>query len=307
MLRPLRLPRVQSDAATVMDPEELDDLVTEARAGAPEYEAQSTRQLVELMNSGDRAVPDAVGAVSEELARAVDAIAQRMRAGGRLLYVGAGTSGRLAQLDAEECESTFSADPGQIVAIAATRDADEDDAAAGRAAIEAVRPAPADAVVAVSASGRTPFVLGATEAAGAAGSLTVAVVSARDSALALLAELEIPVVVGPEFVAGSTRLKAGTAQKLVLNTISTITMIRLGKTYGDLMVDVAGRNEKQRARASRAVRLATDATPDEADEALAAASGSAKVAIVSLLTGLDAESARARLELSGGSVREALR
>jgi N-acetylmuramic acid 6-phosphate etherase len=164
---------------------------------------------------------------------------------------------------------------------------------------------PEDCVVAVSASGSTPFALAALEVARDAGALTVAVASARGSAAATLAEHQISVMVGPEVIAGSTRLKAGTAQKLVLNTISTVTMIRLGRTYGALMVGVAPGNEKLRERARRNVVLASGASEDQVDEALAAAAGDARVALVALLAGVDADAARERLASSGGSVREA--
>jgi len=260
-------------------------------------------------------VPAAVAAAGDELAVAIDAIVERLRGGGRLVYVGAGTSGRLAALDAEECESTFATEPGQVTAIvagaslgsAAERDAAEDDGEAGADAVRGLGIARDDAVVGVSASGRTPFVVGAVEAAAAAGALTVCVVSVPDSVLARIAEHEVAVVVGPEIVAGSTRLKAGTAQKLVLNSISTLSMIRLGKTYGDLMVDVASTNEKLRTRARRAVSLATGADDDAVDAALAAAEGDGKVAIVSLLGDVDAETARAQLERAGGNIRRALK
>src|SRR4029077_17476985 len=155
-----------------------------------------------------------------------------------------------------------------------------------------------DAVIGISASGRTPYVIGALETAAAPAGLTARVVSVPNSELARIVEHELAVVVGPEFVAGSTRLKAGTAQKLVLNTISTLSMIRLGKTYGDLMVDVAATNEKLRARARRAVQLATGASDDEVDRALAQSDGSAKVAIVTLLADVDSDEARRRLEAS---------
>ena len=294
----------------------LDKLVTESRLSLDaDYDELSTRELLELVNREDAIVPAAVAAAADELAAAIDAIVEKLRDGGRLVYVGAGTSGRLAALDAEECESTFSTEPGQVTAIvagaslgsAAERDAAEDDAEAGADAVRALGTALGDAVVGVSASGRTPFVVGALEAAAAAGALTVCVVSVPDSELARIAEHEVSVVVGPEIVAGSTRLKAGTAQKLVLNSISTLSMIRLGKTYGDLMVDVASTNEKLRARARRAVSLATGADDDAVDAALAAAGGDAKVAIVSLLGDVDAEAARAQLERAGGNIRRALR
>jgi N-acetylmuramic acid 6-phosphate etherase len=294
----------------------LEKLVTEGRLTQDtDYDDLSTRELLRLVNREDAIVPAAVAAAGDELAVAIDAIVERLRGGGRLVYVGAGTSGRLAALDAEECESTFSTEPGQVTAIvagaslgsAAERDAAEDDGEAGAEAVRALGIARDDAVVGVSASGRTPFVVGAVEAAAAAGALTVCVVSVPDSVLARIAEHEVAVVVGPEIVAGSTRLKAGTAQKLVLNSISTLSMIRLGKTYGDLMVDVASTNEKLRTRARRAVSLATGADDDAVDAALAAAEGDAKVAIVSLLGDVDAETARAQLERAGGNIRSALK
>lgn len=292
----------------------LDELSTEARTKRPDYDLSSTAELVELMNREDATVPGAVGRISAELATAIDAVVERLRGGGRLVYVGAGSSGHIASLDAGECEATFSTEPGQVVALvagaglemAAEREAAEDDGAAGRRAVEELQVTERDAVVGVSASGRTPFAVEALEAAKAAGALTIALASVLDSELARAADHELAVVVGPEFVAGSTRLKAGTAQKLVLNQLSTIAMIRLGKTYGDLMVDVTGTNEKLRARSRRTVLLATGASEAEADAALADAGGSAKVAIVSLLAGVGADAARARLEAAGGRVREAL-
>jgi N-acetylmuramic acid 6-phosphate etherase len=266
------------------------------------------------MNDEDSTVAEVVGRAAPVLAPVIDGVVERLARGGRLVYVGAGTSGRLAALDAEECESTFSAAPGQVVALvagarfssSADRDAAEDDEDAGASEIRDLGVSDADAVVALSASGRTPYVLGAAGAAADAGALTAAVVSAPGSALAALTDHEIEVVVGPEFLAGSTRLKAGTAQKLVLNTISTVAMIRLGKTYGDLMVDVAGTNEKLRARAHAAVVQATGASDDEASAALEAADGSAKIAILSLLAGIDADTSRARLDEAEGSIRRAL-
>jgi N-acetylmuramic acid 6-phosphate etherase len=296
-------------------PRELDLLVTEARGSADDYDRRSTRELVELMNVGDLAVPAVVGAAAGAIAEAVDAIVERLRRGGRLVYVGAGSSGRIAALDADECEATFSTQPGQVVALVAggalasplEQERAEDDAEAGRNAVAALDISEADAVVGVSASGRTPYVLAALEAARAAGATTACVVSAPGSKLAALAEHEIQVVVGPEFVAGSTRLKAGTAQKLVLNAISTVSMIRLGKTFGDLMVDVRASNEKLEARARRVVALATGVSAEEAERALAAADGSAKVAIVSLLGGVDADTARSRLGEAGDDIRSALR
>jgi N-acetylmuramic acid 6-phosphate etherase len=290
----------------------LDELVTEARRADADH-SRSTLDLVQLMNEEDASVPAAVAAAGDELAAAIDAIVERLTAGGRLVYVGAGSSGRIAELDAEECEGTFSTEPGQVVALvagaglsSAEREAAEDDAGAGRREVEALAVSSADAVVGVSASGRTPYVLAALAAAGEAGALTVALTAVEGSELARQADHDLAVVVGPEFVAGSTRLKAGTAQKLVLNTISTVAMIRLGKTYDGLMVDVRSSNEKLAARARRVVRLATGASEDEAERALAEADGSAKVAVVALLAGIEAGTARERLEQSAGHVTAAL-
>jgi N-acetylmuramic acid 6-phosphate etherase len=294
--------------------ETLDGLVTESRRAHADYASLSTQELVELMNAEDASVPAAVGAAVDAIAAALDAIVERLATGGRLVYAGAGTSGRIAALDAEECEATFSTAPGQVLALVAgaeaasaeAREAAEDDEPAGRHAVEHLGISSGDAVVAVSASGRTPYALGALAAAAEAGALTVAVVSVEDSPLARAADHEVAVVVGPEVVSGSTRLKAGTAQKLVLNTISTVAMIRLGKTYGDLMVDLRASNEKLEARARRIVREAAGVSDDEAREALVAADGSAKVAVVALVAELDADAARSRLEQAGGSIEAAL-
>jgi N-acetylmuramic acid 6-phosphate etherase len=294
--------------------ETLDRLVTESRRADVDYASLSTQELVELMNAEDASVPAAVGAAAGAIADALDAIVERLAAGGRLVYAGAGTSGRIAALDAEECEATFSTPPGQVVALVAgadapsaeAREAAEDDEPAGRHAVEELGVSSGDAVVGVSASGRTPYALGAIAAAAEAGALTVAVVSVEDSPLARAADHELAVVVGPEVVSGSTRLKAGTAQKLVLNTISTVAMIRLGKTYGDLMVDLRASNDKLEARARRIVREAAGVSDDEAREALEAAGGSAKVAVVALIAELDPDAARSRLEQAGGSIEAAL-
>jgi N-acetylmuramic acid 6-phosphate etherase len=284
-----------------------EDPVTERRNEATaELDLCTTAELVELINDEDATVAAAVRSAATPLAEAIEAIVSRLARGGRLVYVGAGTSGGLAALDACECPATFGVEPGLVVALVAEEEALEDDVAAGKAAVVAAAVGPSDAVVALSASGRTPFVLGAVEAARTAGALTVAVVCAPDAPLAAAAEHAVTVVVGPEVIAGSTRMKAGTAQKLVLNTISTTAMVRLGKTYGNLMVDVVPRNEKLRARARRAVELATGASETEVDAALEAAGGDAKVAIVSLLAAVDAFEARARLERSGGHVRRSL-
>ncbi len=269
-----------------------------------DLDLRPTRELVRLMSDEDARVPAAVAAAGDEIAGAIDAIAERIARGGRLVYVGAGSSGRLAWVDASECETTFSND--RVRAVAAADDALEDDAEAGARDLGALAVGADDVVVAISASGSTRYALGALAAAADAGALTLALVCTRGSALAELADRAIEVDVGPEVVAGSTRLKAGTAQKLVLNMLSTISMVRLGKTYGNLMVDVAPTNEKLRERVRSIVRVATGAPPERADEALEAAGGSAKVAIVSLLAGVDAEAARKRLASSDDNVRVAL-
>ncbi len=289
--------------------------ITEAaRADHADLDLRSSAELVSLMSAQDATVPWAVAAAGDEIAAAVDEIVERMPRGGRLIYVGAGTSGRIAAVDAAECESTFSMPAERVVALVAggtaasalEQEAAEDDDGAGSRELEQLAPGPNDVVVGISASGRTPYVLGAVRAARDAGSLTFALVCAPGSELAALADRAIEVVVGPELVAGSTRLKAGTAQKLVLNMLSTVSMIRLGKTYGNLMVDVAATNEKLRERVRAIVRVATGAEAGQADEALEAAGGSAKVAIVSLLAGVDAAAARERLASSDDNVRAAL-
>jgi N-acetylmuramic acid 6-phosphate etherase len=291
------------------------DAVTEHRdASRGDLDLLPTRALVELINVEDARVAPAVGAAAGAIAAAVDAVAARVGAGGRLVYAGAGSSGRLAVVDAAECGPTFGLEPGRVVALVAggadalatAQEAAEDDAGAGAADVTAAGVGPADAVVALSASGRTPYTLGAARAARDAGALLVAVVCAEGSALAALADHPVEVVVGPEVIAGSTRMKAGTAQKLVLNTISTATMVRLGRTYGDLMVDVVASNAKLRARARRAVALATGASEADAEAALAEAGGEAKTAVVALLLGVDATEARARLDAAGGRVRSAV-
>jgi N-acetylmuramic acid 6-phosphate etherase len=289
--------------------------VTEQRSAAgADLDLRTTFELVELINAEDATVAGAVGSAAGELAAAIDAIVERLEGGGRLVYLGAGSSGRLAQVDAAECGPTFGVPAGLVVAIVAggadalaeAQEAAEDDAEAGTADVAAAGVSAADAVVGLSASGRTPYVVAGLQAARDRGALTVAVTCAPDSLLGALAEHGITVVVGAEVITGSTRMKAGTAQKLVLNTISTVAMIRLGRTFGNLMVDVVASNEKLRARARRAVAQATGAPDDDVEAALAAAGGDVKVAIVSILGEFDAATARETLEAAGGVVRRAL-
>jgi N-acetylmuramic acid 6-phosphate etherase len=289
--------------------------ITEARTEEhADLDLRTTRALVELLNDEDVKVPGAVRFASSSLAEAIDAVVERLQRSGRLVYVGAGSSGRIAAVDAAECGPTFGLAPGRVLAImaggtealAAAQEAIEDEVDTGGSDLAAIGVSAVDAVVAISASGATPYVLGAARVARDAGALTVGVICAEGSELGRLVDHEIVAVVGPEVIAGSTRLKAGTAQKLILNTISTVTMIRLGRTYGNLMVDVVASNAKLRARAKRAVELATDASPDEAEAALADARGDAKVAIVSLLLGVGADEARMRLKTARGSVRRSV-
>ncbi|MEV7938722.1 N-acetylmuramic acid 6-phosphate etherase [Kitasatospora sp. NPDC088264] len=273
-----------------------------------------TTDLLRLMNAEDRTVPAAVAGELFRIAAAVDATAARMAAGGRLVYAGAGSAGRLGVLDAAECPPTFGTDPGLVVgliagggtAVTGAVEGAEDRPELAAAELAALRLTPADTVVGVSASGRTPYTVAAVRTARAAGALTVALACNRGSALVAAAELGIEVEVGPEVLAGSTRLKAGTAQKLVLNMLSTAVMVRLGRTYGNLMVDVRATNAKLRARAHRIVTEATGADEAAVRRALAATGGRAKDAILVLLADVDAPTAARQLAASGGRLREAL-
>ncbi|MBO4260649.1 N-acetylmuramic acid 6-phosphate etherase [Streptomyces griseorubiginosus] len=294
---------------------ELESLTTEAfRPDLADIDRLPTLDIARLMNGEDTSVPAAVAERLPEIAAAIDAIAERMGRGGRLVYAGAGTAGRLGVLDASECPPTFNTRPEQVVGLVAggpaamvtSVEGAEDSAELARADLDALALTPADTVVGVSASGRTPYAIAAVEHARALGALTVGLACNADSALAAAAEHGIEVVVGPELLTGSTRLKAGTAQKLVLNMLSTITMIRLGKTYGNLMVDVRASNDKLRARSRRIVALATGAPDDEIERALAATDGEVKNAILTVLAGVDGPTAARLLEESGGHLRAAL-
>jgi N-acetylmuramic acid 6-phosphate etherase len=283
-------------------------------ADRSDLDLRPTLELIHLINDEDAGVPAAVRRSAGALAGAIDAIVARLEAGGRLIYVGAGSSGRLAAVDAAECGPTFGIPPEQVIAIVAggttalavAQEAAEDDDPAGARDLADAGVTERDSVILLSASGSTPYVLGAARAAREAGALTVALVCATESELAALADHEVAAVVGPEVISGSTRMKAGTAQKLLLNTISTVTMVRLGKTYGNLMVDLVASNAKLRKRARSAVVIATGADEADVDLALEQANGDAKVAIVSLLSGLDVAAARARLDAANGVVRRAL-
>ncbi|MDT9697101.1 N-acetylmuramic acid 6-phosphate etherase [Streptomyces sp. P17] len=294
---------------------ELDSLTTEAfRPDLADIDRLPTLDIARLMNGEDTSVPAAVAARLPQIAAAIDAVAERMARGGRLVYAGAGTAGRLGVLDASECPPTFDTDPTQVVGLIAggpeamvtSVEGAEDSKELARADLDALTLTPLDTVVGVSASGRTPYAIGAVEHARALGALTIGLACNADSALAAAAEHGIEIVVGPELLTGSTRLKSGTAQKLVLNMISTITMIRLGKTYGNLMVDVRASNDKLRARSRRIVALATGAGEEEIERALAATDGEVKNAILVVLAGVDGPTAARLLEESGGHLRAAL-
>ncbi|MFE9931430.1 N-acetylmuramic acid 6-phosphate etherase [Streptomyces sp. NPDC005533] len=294
---------------------QLDTLTTEAfRQDLAEIDRLSTLDIARTMNAEDATVPAAVAAQLPHIAAAIDAIAVRMARGGRLVYAGAGTAGRMGVLDASECPPTFNTDPADVVGLIAggpramvkSVEGAEDSPELAAADLTALGIGPDDTVVGISASGRTPYAIGAVAFARTRGALTVGLSCNAGSALAAAAEHGIEVVVGPELLTGSTRLKAGTAQKLVLNLISTITMIRLGKTYGNLMVDMRSSNEKLRARARRIVALATGAPDAEIEAALAATDGEVKNAVLVILGGVDGPKAAELLAASHGHLRAAL-
>jgi N-acetylmuramic acid 6-phosphate etherase len=295
--------------------EGLSGLVTEQyRPDLADLDRQPTEELVRIMNAEDARVPHAIARAVPEIAAAIDGIVERLRAGGRLIYVGAGTAGRIGILDAVECGPTFNSAPDQVIgvmaggprAVVSATESVEDRRDLGASDFGSLGVTGRDAVVGVSASGCTPYTLGAVEYARRAGALTVGLSCNPESQLSRLVEYPIEIVVGPEVIAGSTRLKAGTAQKLVLNMLSTIAMIRLGKTLGNLMVDVRATNEKLRDRSRRIVELATGVDGPDLDRVLVRSGGNAKVAIVMLLAEVDVAEAERRLAKTGGRVREAL-
>ncbi|MCA9832388.1 MAG: N-acetylmuramic acid 6-phosphate etherase [Thermomicrobiales bacterium] len=291
---------------------DLSRIATEQRnPNSSEIDRLSTLEMLTVINSEDARVAPAVATVIPQIARAVDGIVERIGRGGRLIYIGAGTSGRLGVLDASECPPTYNTPPELVVGIIAGGDHAlrhavehvEDSPEAGAAALKEIGLTANDTVVGIAASGRTPYVLGAIAYAREVGALTACICSSPGSVLGEAAEIPIEVPSGPEVVTGSTRMKSGTAQKLVLNMLSTGAMIRLGKTFGNLMVDVQPTNEKLRVRAVRIVSEATDLTAEEARAALEAAGGDVKAAIVSSLTGVSPETARSQLAQAGGRIR----
>jgi N-acetylmuramic acid 6-phosphate etherase len=283
-------------------------------AATAEIDRMRPIEIVRAMNAEDASVAGAVARELPAIARAVEEIAARLRRGGRLIYAGAGTSGRLGALDAAECPPTFGVAPGTIVGCiaggtfawtGAVEDA-EDRADLGEADLARLAVGEPDAVVGIAASGRTPYVLGALGYARTRGALTIGIACNAATPLHHLSAIAIAPIVGPEVIAGSTRLKAGTAQKMVLNMLSTGAMILLGKTYGNLMVDVQPTNAKLRRRAVGIVAQATALDSMAAEELLALSDGEIKTAIVANRAGVSPEEARARLAAHQGVVRRAL-
>lgn len=279
-----------------------------------QLDTMSELEIVTTMNEEDARVPLAIAKKLPQIAQAAHWAAEAFEQGGRLFYMGAGTSGRLGVLDAAECPPTFGVAPGMVVGLIAggeqaflkAVEGAEDDRALGQSNLEAYGLNAKDVVIGIAASGRTPYVLGGLAYAKSVGCRTAAIACNTGSEIGRAADLAIEVEVGPEVLTGSTRLKSGTAQKLILNMISTASMVRTGKVYQNLMVDVMQNNEKLHTRAENIVIDATGVTRPEARSAIDAAGGSVKVAITMLLADCSADEARSRLEKAGGHVRAAI-
>ena len=293
----------------------LDNLLTEARnPQTMELDSMTPLEIVTAMNREDARVPESIRPQLPNIAQCVAWATEAIRSGGRLIYLGAGTSGRLGVLDAVECPPTFGVSPDVVVGLIAggerafvkAVEGAEDSRELGKADLEAIGLTPKDLVVGIAASGRTPYVLGGLAYANSLGCKTAAISCNPGSALGKEARLAIEVAPGPECLTGSTRLKAGTAQKLILNMISTATMVGCGKAYSNLMVDVMQTNEKLVVRAQNIVMEATGVSRDSAKEAIALAGGSCKLAVTMILADCTVEEAKERLERCGGSVRQAI-
>lgn len=293
----------------------LDNLLTEARnPQTMELDSMTPLEIVTAMNREDARVPESIHPQLPNIAQCVAWATEAIRSGGRLIYMGAGTSGRLGVLDAVECPPTFGVSPDVVVGLIAggerafvkAVEGAEDSRELGKADLEAIGLTPKDLVVGIAASGRTPYVLGGLAYANSLGCKTAAISCNPGSALGKEARLAIEVAPGPECLTGSTRLKAGTAQKLILNMISTATMVGCGKAYSNLMVDVMQTNEKLVVRAQNIVMEATGVSRDSAKEAIALAGGSCKLAVTMILADCTVEEAKERLERCGGSVRQAI-
>mgnify|MGYP000017642414 FL=1 len=293
----------------------MDELITEqANPRTRDIDERSTVEILRLMNDEDKLVAEAVGRELERIAAAVEVIVECLRRGGRLFYVGTGTSGRLGVLDAVECPPTFGVAPEKVQAILAggyeacyrAIEAAEDDPMAGAAAIAERGVTAGDVVVGVTASGRTPFTLGALQAARSLGAITIGIACNPNPEIARVADLTITPIVGPEVIAGSTRLKAGTAEKMVLNMLSTTAMIKLGYTYGNRMSNLQLKNEKLRRRALSILVQEFTLTEDEARRRLEETGWDVKTLIVMLKTGVSQEDARRALEASDFSIKRAI-
>lgn len=291
-------------------------LSTETRnPNTMELDRMTPLEIVTVMNREDARVPEAIRPALPNIARCVEWAAQSIESGGRLIYMGAGTSGRLGVLDAAECLPTFGVSPETVVGLIAGGDraflkaveGAEDSRELGEEDLRRLGLTPKDTVVGIAASGRTPYVLGGLHYAGTVGCHTAAISCNPGSPIGKAAQLAIEVVPGPECLTGSTRLKAGTAQKLILNMISTATMVRCGKTYENLMVDVVPSNEKLRVRAENIVMEAASVTREQAQEALRQSHDRVKTAILMLLIGCGPEEAEARLEKTNGHIRQAMK
>jgi N-acetylmuramic acid 6-phosphate etherase len=291
--------------------DQLQNLQTEARnPSSTRLDELTSVELVDLMCAEDAAVPAAVAAQRQAIAQAIDAIAARLGAGGRLIYVGAGTSGRLGVLDASECPPTFQTPHEQVVGLIAggqgamfrAVEGAEDSEELGETDVRALNLSAKDVLVGIASSGRTPYVIGAVRYARRVGAFTIGIACNEESELEQEVELPVVPVVGPEVLSGSTRLKAGTATKLVLNMFTTGAMVRLGKTFGNLMVDLKATNSKLKARANRIVRTVTGANAAAADVLLQKCNGEVKTAIVCQLGGFSPDQARAKLGAAGGRV-----
>jgi N-acetylmuramic acid 6-phosphate etherase len=290
-------------------------LTTESRNPASEdLDGLTPLEIVQLINSEDAKVAAAVAIEADVIAQAIEVIADRLAQGGRLIYIGAGTSGRLGVLDAAECPPTFNSPPTQVVGIIAgglqalttAVEGAEDRYDLATDDLKAVNLGPEDVLVGIATSGRTPYVIGSFEYARSVGAFTIGLSCNRDSELSTRCDLTITPVVGPEVVSGSTRMKAGTATKMVLNMLSTGAMIRLGKTFGNLMIDVRASNTKLADRACRIVRAVTNLSDQESERLLSECNGEVKTAIVSHYTGYSFADAKHLLADSGGHLRQAL-
>ncbi|TYA02833.1 N-acetylmuramic acid 6-phosphate etherase [Vibrio cholerae] len=293
----------------------LSHLVSEGRnPDTMDIDLLSSQEIVERLNQQDKQVPLAVEAVLPQIAQAVDKITAAFKQGGRLIYLGAGTSGRLGVLDASECPPTFGVSNQMVIGLIAggkeamftAQEGAEDNATLGAHDLQQIDFSSKDVLVGIAASGRTPYVIGALEYANDLGATTIALSCNPDSPIAEIAQIAISPVVGPEALTGSTRLKSGTAQKLVLNMLTTASMIRLGKSYQNLMVDVRATNRKLIARAVRIVMQATDCQREEAEALLKESHNNAKLAILMHLTGMNYEQATAKLSQSDGFLRRAM-